>query len=136
MTVANIDNGNIYMLVDKSKINEKAGWKASYESIQIVTCTEAEYKLWQENTNEDFTPKDENQTYLHSDTYYYVYDTNVNYITNTEFKASIDAQSETNNSLSGRITANGSNIGDKNNLTTVNKNNLVSAVNELNDNLS
>lgn len=74
MTVANIDNGNIYMLVDKSKINEKAGWKASYESIQIVTCTEAEYKLWQENTNEDFTPKDENQTYLHSDTYYYVYE--------------------------------------------------------------
>ena len=33
MTVANIANGNIYMLVDKNKINEKAGWKASYESI-------------------------------------------------------------------------------------------------------
>ena len=33
MTVANIANGNIYMLVDKAKINEKAGWKASYESI-------------------------------------------------------------------------------------------------------
>lgn len=74
MTVANIDNGNIYMLIDKSKINEKAGWKASYESIQIITCTEAEYKIWQENTNEDFTPKDENQTYLHSDTYYYIYE--------------------------------------------------------------
>lgn len=74
MTVANIDNGNIYMLVDKSKINEKSGWKASYESIQIITCTEAEYKIWQENTNEDFTPKDENQTYLHSDTYYYIYE--------------------------------------------------------------
>ena len=74
MTVANIDNGNIYMLIDKSKINEKSGWKASYESIQIITCTEAEYKIWQENTNEDFTPKDENQTYLHSDTYYYIYE--------------------------------------------------------------
>ena len=74
MTVANIDNGNIYMLIDKSKINEKAGWKASYESLQIITCTEAEYKIWQENTNEDFTPKDENQTYLHSDTYYYIYE--------------------------------------------------------------
>lgn len=74
MTVANIDNGNIYMLIDKSKINEKAGWKASYESIQIITCTEAEYKIWQENTNEDFTPKNENQTYLHSDTYYYIYE--------------------------------------------------------------
>ena len=44
MTVANISNGNLYMLVDKSKINEKAGWKASYESIQIITCTEKEYK--------------------------------------------------------------------------------------------
>ena len=74
MTVANIDNGNIYMLIDKSMINEKAGWKASYESLQIITCTEAEYKIWQENTNEDFTPKDENQTYLHSDTYYYIYE--------------------------------------------------------------
>ena len=44
MTVANIDNGNIYMLVDKSKINQKAGWKASYESIQIITCSYQEYK--------------------------------------------------------------------------------------------
>lgn len=74
MTVANIDNGNIYMLIDKSKINEKSGWKASYESIQIITCTESEYKLWKENTNENFTPKDENKTYLHSDTYYYIYE--------------------------------------------------------------
>ena len=39
MTVANIDNGNIYMLIDKSKIKYKEGWKASYESIQIITCT-------------------------------------------------------------------------------------------------
>ena len=50
MTVANIDNGNIYMLIDKSKIKYKEGWKASYESIQIITCTEAEYKEWSENT--------------------------------------------------------------------------------------
>lgn len=47
MTVANIDNGNIYMLVDKSKINQKAGWKASYESIQIITCSYKEYKEWE-----------------------------------------------------------------------------------------
>ncbi|MGN0966704.1 MAG: hypothetical protein ACI4OP_03820 [Candidatus Coprovivens sp.] len=33
MTVSNIDNGNIYMLLDKSKIGQKEGWKASYESI-------------------------------------------------------------------------------------------------------
>jgi nucleoside-diphosphate-sugar epimerase len=47
MTVANIDNGNIYMLVDKSKIYEKGGWKASYESIQIIACTYQEYKEWE-----------------------------------------------------------------------------------------
>jgi hypothetical protein len=39
MTVANINDGNLYMLIDKNKIREKAGWKASYESIQIITCT-------------------------------------------------------------------------------------------------
>lgn len=61
MTVSNIDNGNIYMLVDKSKIKYKEGWKASYESIQIITCTEAEYKEWSENTTEDFKPIDENK---------------------------------------------------------------------------
>lgn len=74
MTVANIDNGNIYMLVDKSKIKYKEGWKASYESIQIITCTEAEYKEWSANTTENFKPIDESKTYLHAETYYYIYE--------------------------------------------------------------
>lgn len=74
MTVSNIDNGNIYMLIDKSKIKYKEGWKASYESIQIIACTEAEYKEWFANTTEDFKPKDENKTYLHAETYYYIYE--------------------------------------------------------------
>ena len=77
MTVANIDNGNIYMLVDKSKIKEKAGWKASYESIQIITCTEQDYNLWKKNTTEDYKPIDENLTYLHADTYYYIYEESI-----------------------------------------------------------
>lgn len=72
MTVANVDNGNIYMLVDKSKINEQAGWKASYESIQIITCTEEEYNTWKANTTDDFKPIDESLTYLHAETYYYI----------------------------------------------------------------
>lgn len=72
MTVANVDNGNIYMLVDKSKINEQAGWKASYESIQIITCTEEEYNTWKTNTTDDFKPIDESLTYLHAETYYYI----------------------------------------------------------------
>lgn len=74
MTVSNIDNGNIYMLIDKSKIKYKEGWKASYESIQIIACTEAEYKEWSANTTEDFKPIDENKTYLHAETYYYIYE--------------------------------------------------------------
>ena len=78
MTVANIDNGNIYMLVDKSKIKYKEGWKASYESIQIITCTEAEYKEWSENTTENFKPIDESKTYLHAETYYYIYEDSLN----------------------------------------------------------
>lgn len=78
MTVSNIDNGNIYMLVDKSKIKYKEGWKASYESIQIITCTEAEYKEWSENTTEDFKPIDVNKTYLHAETYYYIYEDSLN----------------------------------------------------------
>ena len=74
MTVSNIDNGNIYMLIDKSKINHKEGWKASYESIQIIACTEDEYKEWSRNTTEDFKPIDGNKTYLHAETYYYIYE--------------------------------------------------------------
>jgi hypothetical protein len=65
MTVANVDNGNIYMLVDKSKIYEKSGWRASYESIQIISCTYQEYKEWQSNTNEIFQPIDESLPYIH-----------------------------------------------------------------------
>lgn len=74
MTVSNIDNGNIYMLLDKSKIKQKEGWKASYESIQIIQCTEAEYKQWKANTTDDFKPIDESLDYLHAESYYYIYE--------------------------------------------------------------
>lgn len=74
MTVSNIDNGNIYMLLDKSKIGQKEGWKASYESIQIIQCTEAEYKQWKANTTNDFKPIDESLDYLHAESYYYIYE--------------------------------------------------------------
>lgn len=74
MTVSNKQNGNIYMLIDKNHIADKSGWKASYESIQIITCTEEEYKEWSSNTTEDFKPIDEEKSYLHEDTYYYIYE--------------------------------------------------------------
>ena len=78
MTVANINDGNLYMLIDKNKINEKAGWKASYESIQIVTCTQEEYDTWAKNTTEDFKPIDDSLTYLRRDVYYYIYEEDKN----------------------------------------------------------
>lgn len=77
MTVANIADGNIYMLIDKSNINNKSGWKASYESIQIIACTDEEYKQWLENTEingEMFTPKVETLPFIHANTYYYLYE--------------------------------------------------------------
>ena len=74
MTVANINDGNLYMLIDKTKIKEKAGWKASYESIQIITCTQEEYDTWSKNTTEDYKPIDGNLTYLRRDVYYYIYE--------------------------------------------------------------
>lgn len=74
MTVANAGDGNIYMLMDISRISEKGGWKASYESLQIVTCTQEEYEKMAENTNEDYSPKVEGQPFLYRDTYYYIYE--------------------------------------------------------------
>lgn len=74
MTVANINDGNIYMLIDKEKMNEKIGWKASYESIQILTCTQEEYDEWAANTTEDFKPIDDTKTYLRRDVYYYIFE--------------------------------------------------------------
>ncbi len=80
MTVANIANGNIYMLVgDQSNPNaaidpsKSHQWKASYESIQIVTCTQEEYLEWESNTD-NYVAIDPNKPYLREDVYYYIYE--------------------------------------------------------------
>lgn len=91
MPVVCVADGNIYTLIDKNKIGEAVGWKASYEAIQIITCTEQEYKKWQDNTNSDFTPKDDSQTWLHQDTYYYIYEDSISdkgqyYVSYTQFE--------------------------------------------------
>lgn len=77
MAVVCIADGNIYTLLDKNHITEQIGWKASYESIQIIICTEEEYKKWKANTTDDFTAIDEDQTWLHQDTYYYIYEDSI-----------------------------------------------------------
>lgn len=91
MPVVCVADGNIYTLIDKNKIGEAVGWKASYEAIQIITCTEQEYKKWQDNTNSDFTPKDDSQTWLHQDTYYYIYEDSISdkgqyYVSQSQFE--------------------------------------------------
>ena len=71
MTVANPDDGNIYMLVDKSKRTERAGWKSS--GISIITCSQADYQALLENTNlDDYSPIDSSKDYLRQDSYYYI----------------------------------------------------------------
>ena len=72
MPVVCLADNNIYILVDKSLITEQTGWKSSYESVQIIYCTESEYNTWKENTNDDFTAKDDTQPRLYPNTYYYV----------------------------------------------------------------
>ena len=74
MAVANVGDGNIYMLIDPTRITEKGGWKASYESLQIITCTQEEYEAMAANTNDDYTPKQEGQSFLYQGTYYYIYE--------------------------------------------------------------
>lgn len=74
MTVGCVSTGNIYMLVDKEKITQKIGWKASYETIQIITCSKEEYDTWQDNTNPQMQPIDESLPYIHEDVYYYIYE--------------------------------------------------------------
>lgn len=77
MPVVCVADGNIYTLIDKNNITNAAGWKASYESVQIVTCTEEEYNTWKANTNDNYTPKDETITWLHQDIYYYIYEDSI-----------------------------------------------------------
>ena len=95
MTVANINDGNLYMLIDKNKISEKAGWKASYESIQIITCTQVEYDTWDKNTTEDYKPIDSTLPYLRRDVYYYIYEDEENsqyYVTKKQIEDWLSAK--------------------------------------------
>lgn len=77
MAVANASNGYIYILMDPTRITEKSGWKASYESIQIITCTQEEYEAMAANTNDDYTYKEEGKPFLYEDTYYYIYEDSI-----------------------------------------------------------
>ena len=88
MLVTCIADGFTYMLKDKSKINSSDGWKSV--AIQIVSLTKAEFDQRQENTNSDYTPKDDKIPYLDKDVYYYIYEDSMSevgdfYVTQNQF---------------------------------------------------
>lgn len=130
MTVANINDGNLYMLIDKSKIAEKAGWKASYESIQIITCTQEEYDTWAENTTEDYKPIDGNLIYLRRDVYYYIYEDEDNaqyYVTKKQIEDWLEAKASSVD-LDGLRTVVSNNKKDQDTLNTT-VTNLITDIN-------
>lgn len=77
MSVSNLEDGYIYMLVDKTNITNSDGWVASYKALQLVNCTEAEYTEWKKNTTGQGTAIDSEKPYLHNDTYYYIYEDSI-----------------------------------------------------------
>ena len=88
MLVTCIADGFTYMLKDKSKINSSDGWKSV--AIQIVSLTKAEFDQRKENTNSDYTPKDDKLPYLDKDVYYYIYEDSMSevgdfYVTQDQF---------------------------------------------------
>ena len=77
MSVFNLEDGYIYMLVYKTNINNSDGCVASYKALQLVSCTEAEYNEWKKNTTEEGNAIDSEKPYLHNDTYYYIYEDSI-----------------------------------------------------------
>ena len=116
MTVSSIQDGNMYMLMidpEKSpeKISDPLSWKASYESLQIITCSQTEYDTWSKNTGPDNNPLNPELPYIYPNTYYYTYDGNEDQqylsaawgkdiIKSLESKASLDLAISTKKSLS------------------------------------
>ena len=74
MTISNLEDGNIYMLIDKNKINKQDGWKSSQSALQIISCTQEEYNEWAENTDSNYNPIDAEKAYISQGVYYYIYE--------------------------------------------------------------
>lgn len=74
MTISNLEDGNIYMLIDKNKIDKSEGWKSSQSALQIITCTLEEYEEWSANTDNNYNPIDESKNYLLQSAYYYIHE--------------------------------------------------------------
>lgn len=74
MTISNLEDGNIYMLIDENKITKSEGWKSSQSALQIITCTLEEYEEWSANTDINYNPIDESKNYLLQSAYYYIHE--------------------------------------------------------------
>lgn len=74
MTISNLEDGNIYMLIDKNKINKQDGWKSSQSALQIISCTQEEYDEWAKNTDSNYNPIDAEKAYISQGVYYYIYE--------------------------------------------------------------
>ena len=113
MTVSNLEDGNIYMLVDKNKITTSDGWKSSESALQIVTCSQADYDEWAKNTNDKYEPIDPDKPYIVQSVYYYIYEDQETgqYYLSSEWGRSIEdllgkkASSDSVNSLLAKVNA-------------------------------
>lgn len=119
MLVANLEDGNLYMLIDKLNLDNKSGWRASYESIQITACSKKEYDEWLANTDSESNPIDPTQTYIRKDTYYYIYeeDNQQYYVTRAQIEEWLNTRASAVE-LEGLRQVVNEHIEDKNNLKT------------------
>lgn len=74
MTISNLEDGNIYMLIDENKITKQEGWKSSQSALQIISCTQEEYDEWAKNTNNNYAPINPDLPYISQGVYYYIYE--------------------------------------------------------------
>ena len=72
MTISNLEDGNIYMLIDENKINKSEGWKSSQSALQIISCTQEEYDKWAANTDDKYNPINPDEQYISQGVYYYI----------------------------------------------------------------
>ena len=72
MTISNLEDGNIYMLIDKNKIDKSEGWKSSQSALQIISCTQEEYDKWVANTDDKYNPINPDEQYVSQGVYYYI----------------------------------------------------------------
>lgn len=104
MLVGNLEDHNVYMLIDKSNVGNIHGWRASYEQIQVLACTADEYELWANNTSDDYKPVSLDTPYLNKDTYYYIYEDSINNIAEQSY-VSQSQLSTLEQNLNNQITA-------------------------------